>query len=52
MNVVISPNTILYVYKLNSIERARYISGEQINVTLLHKVAACINLSNIGHVIH
>ena len=32
--VPISPNTILSVYKLNSIVRASYISGEEMNITL------------------
>ena len=34
MNVPISHNTILYVYKLNSIVRASYISEEEMNIAL------------------
>ena len=34
MNVPISPNTIIYVYKLSSIVRASYISEEEMNIAL------------------
>ena len=53
MYVRISPNNILYVHKLNSIDRASHIGGEEMNVTLFRiKKLLVLKWNNIVHVIY